>query len=214
MCGRYSVLNPSEIYSRFDVKKGMGDTLDNFPKTHNLTPGMSGPVVIKRNEREAYLMRWGLVPSWAKDTKMGYKMINARADTLSTKPSFRSPFKKQRCLVPADGFYEWKGEENKIPYYFRMKDGSMFSFAGLYDIWKDPEGAELYTYTIITTEPNESVKSVHDRMPVVLSKEHEEDWLSESSSEDYLNSMLAPINYEFEFYPVTKDLKNRDYGML
>ena len=122
-------------------------------------------------------MRWGLIPFWAKDPRIGYRTINARAEDVSNRPSYRRAFKNQRCLVPASGFYEWKaGEKKKTPYYFRKKGGEMMAFAGLFDIWKDGEGEEQKTYTIITTAAGKLLKEVHDRMPVILSKESEDIW--------------------------------------
>lgn len=124
------------------------------------------------------MMKWGLVPFWAKDLKIGNRMINARAETLDRKPSFRHFLKSKRCLVPSSGFYEWKRVgKSKVPHYIKLKKREIFSFAGLYDIWRDGEGNEHKTFTIITTEPNGTLKPIHDRMPVILRQECEEAWL-------------------------------------
>lgn len=168
--------------------------------------GLSGTGV-KNPENEAILMRWGLIPSWANPPaggpKISYKMINARADTLMQKPSFKKPFLTQRCLIPATGFYEWQHiEEKKIPYYFKLKSGDLFAFAGLYDEWKNLEGYPLKTFTIITTEPNEIVAPVHNRMPVILPEKSEDIWLDNTISDPQkLLSLLTPyksFNMEVE----------------
>jgi len=137
-------------------------------------------------------LRWGLIPSWAKDPKIGVQCINARAETISEKPSFREAFQKRRCLVPADGFWEWETSgKKKIPWKFARPDGEEFCMAGLWEAWNSPEGI-LETFTIITTLPNELVRSVHDRMPVILSQDEGEVWL-ESGTQDLLRS--APDDY-------------------
>ncbi|MCG6197347.1 SOS response-associated peptidase, partial [Anoxybacillus sp. LAT_38] len=123
-------------------------------------------------------LRWGLVPSWAWDEKIGSKMINARAETLREKPAFRRLFERKRCMIPADGFYEWKQmARGKQPMRITMRDGEPFAFAGLFDTWTAPDGHKLHTCTIITTRPNELVADIHDRMPVILRPEHESAWL-------------------------------------
>ena len=123
-------------------------------------------------------MFWGLIPHWAKDKSISYKTINARAEGIENKPTYKKPFRFQRCLVPATGFYEWTKTKPAVPYYFQLKDESLFAFAGLYDTWKDPQdGNEIYSYTIITTEPNDVVSPIHHRMPLILSKEDEDFWL-------------------------------------
>ncbi len=125
-------------------------------------------------------MHWGLVPSWAKDPSIGNKMINARAETITQKPSFRRPFERQRCLVPVDGFYEWQkvaGARVKIPTRIVMKDRCLFALAGIWDIWKKPDGGELRSFAIITTAANDLMKAIHDRMPVILAKQDWDTWL-------------------------------------
>ena len=142
------------------------------------------------------IMRWGLVPSWAKDTKIGYQMINARSEGIEQKPSFRKPFRSQRCIVPATGFYEWQkvSSSRKIPYYFTLAgDSPLFGFAGLYDIYFDADGQKLETYTIITTEANELVSQIHDRMPVILRPADEATWLDSALHEPApLLALLKP----------------------
>jgi putative SOS response-associated peptidase YedK len=150
-------------------------------------------------------VRWGLVPSWAQDEKIGYKMINARAETLTEKPAFRRLIERKRCLIPADGFYECKQtEKGKQPMRITMKNGEPFGFAGLYDTWAASDGRKVSTCTIITTQPNELVADIHDRMPVILRQEDEDLWLDrERFDPDLLRSLLVPYDdTEMRTYPV------------
>ena len=138
------------------------------------------------------MLRWGLIPHWAKDMKTGYKLINARGETLKQKPSFRSGFKMRRCLIVADGFYEWK-RSGKIrqPFYVHLKSDSLFGFAGLWESWNDPDGNIVESTTIITTSPNELIREIHDRMPVILHPDQYETWLLDSTPEHALQELLA-----------------------
>jgi putative SOS response-associated peptidase YedK len=143
-------------------------------------------------------MQWGLIPSWAKDTKIGYKMINARADTIATKPSFRAAFKKRRCLVPADGFYEWlRVGKAKRPYLYEVDGGAPFALAGLWEQWWGPDnkdGPPLESFTLITTEANELASQIHDRMPVILDKGDYEAWLDPANQDsDSVQELLVPF---------------------
>lgn len=153
------------------------------------------------------MMRWGLVPFWAKEASIGYKMINAKSETLTEKPSFRKPFKEKRCLVLADGFYEWgkTDKKNKVPYRLVLKNRQPFAFAGLWDIWKTPEGDKLLSFTIITTSANELMESIHDRMPVILHEKDEAKWLDpEFKDTEKLSSLLQPYPSELmEAYKVS-----------
>ncbi len=203
MCGRYSLPDPEDIPIRF---KGTRIGYDAKPR-FNAAPSENMPVVVSDGQRHVELMRWGLVPFWAKDEKIGYKMINARAETLPVKPSFRKSLSLQRCIVPAAGFFEWKKTDGeKIPYYIFLKNKHLFGFAGLYDVWRDKAGKELKTYTIITTEPNALVGSIHNRMPAILEKQDEEMWLNPDVTEpDRLVKLLHPYPAEeMEAYPVSR----------
>jgi len=158
MCGRYTLVIPSDFTTRFSVE---GQELEIEPR-YNVAPGQLMPIVVSNSPNRIEIMRWGLVPAWAKDPKMGYRMINARAETVATKPAFRRPFLTRRCLVPATGFFEWqKRGASKAPYCIRLKGQAVFAFAGLYDVWLDAEGRELKTYTIITTTPNGLLAPIH-----------------------------------------------------
>jgi len=190
MCGFYLFEPGHDFYERF----GIQNRLDFLPKKVNATPGQVVPIIYQEKARVVQPMKWGLIPFWAKDQNIGKKMFNARAESVIEKPAFRKAYKTQRCLVPSNGFYEWKDENGKkIPYYFEVKDRPIFGFAGLYDVWEEPVGGrEIYTYTIITTVPNEIVKPIHDRMPVILEKREENVWLNVSSSTLELQSLLKP----------------------
>ncbi len=200
MCGRFAFTDIDAIFSLYRVI--ISEDMEIAPR-YNIAPSQHTPVIYhnKENGRVLEMMKWGLVPSWAKDPKTGSRMINARAETLDQKPSFRHSFKSRRCLVPATGFYEWKKTgKNRVPHYIRLKKRDTFSFAGLYDIWRGGEWNEIKTFTIITTEPNSILKPIHDRMPVILREEWEEPWLAEDlppgPDSDELMAMLKPYPYD------------------
>ena len=177
MCGRFTIAEDVELLQeRFEFE----NTQIDFKPRYNLAPGQEAPVVVMEDTRCLEMMRWGLVPFWAKEISTGYKMINARAETLAQKPSFSRSFKEKRCLVLADGFFEWKkveGSNSKIPMRLVLKDREPFAFAGLWDEWQPPDGDELRSFTIITTEANDIIRPIHERMPVILRKEDEVKWL-------------------------------------
>ena len=207
MCGRYGFVPGENFYPRYKIE----NKLERLKPSYNVAPGYMMPVVFRQSETRAELMKWGLIPFWAKDPRIGYKMINARSEGIEGKPAFRSPFKSKRCLVPASGFFEWKKtDKEKIPFYIRRKDGEMFSFAGLYDTWKDAEGVELKSYTIITTQPNKLVGEIHNRMPVILEKQNEGTWVNpEISDPEKLLPLLSAIDENvLEAYPVSKKVNN------
>ena len=162
--------------------------------------------------RKLGFMRWGLVPSWAKDMTIGQRMINARAETVAEKPSFRGAFKRRRCLIPADGFYEWqaRGKGPKQPYRIGRQDGAPFAFAGLWEAWRGGEGDELLTCTIITTEANRTLREIHPRMPVILDERDHAAWLDTTADDGKsLRPMLAPAAEELLFaYPVSMRVNN------
>jgi len=177
MCGRYTQTTELEILQNRFGFFASGITLK--PR-YNLSPGQEAPIVVREDAKILKMMRWGLVPYWAKEASIGYKMINARAETLTQKTSFKKSFKERRCLVLADGFYEWRKTERKgvkIPIRFVLKSREPFAFAGLWDVWQKPDGDKLLSFTIITTEANDLLRSVHDRMPVILHEKDEDKWL-------------------------------------
>lgn len=173
---------------------GLGDFPVDYSPSRNLSPGQLVLVVTDPVSRNLELYRWGLIPGWAKDPRVGYRMFNARSETVDQKPSFRVPFLRRRCLIPADGFYEWKLDGGrKYPFLFTLNAKMAFTFAGLWESWRDREGNETRSCTIITTEPNELVKQYHDRMPVIFTGEEKWRWLEETSPAD-LKVMLRPID--------------------
>lgn len=180
MCGRFALKAPSsELASRFELNEVV-----DFAPHYNIAPGTDIPTIRSSPEgkRVMQLLRWGLVPHWAKDPSMGSKLCNARGETLIEKPSFRDAFKRRRCLVPGDGFYEWKTDgKQKQPYYFSMKSGEPFALAGVWESWRSPDGEVLRTYCLITTGPNDIMRPVHDRMPVIIPRNDYEVWLTGDS---------------------------------
>jgi len=191
MCGRYSLVCIDDLGNRFRVFDPMIGARSRF----NIAPGSEMRVIVRSKENHAPIMRWGLIPSWTKDIRAAKPLINARAETLHEKPAFRSLLKWHRCLVPASGFFEWKKEGNKkSPWYLRLKDEPLFAFAGLYDQWHNPEGVTVSTYTIVTCDANTLVAPLHDRMPVILTRQGEERWLAPGpvSPED-LKLLLVPF---------------------
>jgi len=203
MCGRYTqTASPEDLIFRF----GFYNQDIVLKPRYNLAPGQLAPVIVNEGTKNLVMMQWGLVPSWAKEPAIGYKMINARSETLAQKTSFRRLLPSRRCLIVADGFYEWaKLQRGKAPMRFLLKGGEPFAFAGLWDRWKKPDGNELRTYTIITTQANELLKPVHDRMPVILNRDAEELWLDVDLKEPQeLTALLRPFPAgEMESYYVS-----------
>ena len=191
MCGRYTLIaDLGDLAQRFEF-----DGSDfSYDPGHNIAPTESVLTVREVEGREAAFMRWGLIPFWAKDQKIGARMINARAETVAEKPAFRNALRRQRCLVLADGYYEWqKTPTGKRPFRIVMRSGEPFAFAGLWETWKDPKGNVLPSCTIITTAANDFLSPIHNRMPVILPREMEELWL-DSGIEDAvsLTGILTP----------------------
>ncbi len=175
MCGRFQI---SKVVDEVQVRFHVEVEAEWYRQIFNAAPMMQLPVITGEEPGKLSFFRWGLVPFWAKDPSMGSKMINAKSETLAEKPSFRNALKSRRCLVPADGFYEWKKEGTlKMPYRICLRDESLFAFAGLWEAWKDAEGKVLNTFTIITTSPNALLSGIHDRMPVILDPDLEKHWL-------------------------------------
>jgi putative SOS response-associated peptidase YedK len=203
-------VSKAELAEMFKVREiAQGVVLENQPR-YNIAPSQQ-IVTVTESEHGRVLdeYRWGLIPSWADDPKIGYKMINARCETLAEKSTFKKLPPTKRCLIPADGFYEWKGEKNKKqPFYIHMKDGRAFAFAGLWSPWR-PKGSDqpwLKTCTIITTAANELMRPLHNRMPVILDEESAEAWLNPDNAETaQLLELLRPYRSEdMEAYPVSK----------
>jgi putative SOS response-associated peptidase YedK len=211
MCGRYVIKAPvSQLATMFDL-------IDVPPlkARYNVAPTQSVPAVREKAEgkgRELVMLKWGLIPGWAKDPAIGYRMINARADTVSQKPSYRSAFRRRRCLLAADGFYEWQktNEKKKQPFFIGMKDESPFAFAGMWEHWVNPEGEPVESCAIITTDANELVKEIHDRMPVILPRKNYQVWLDpEVQDTEKLQKLLVQYPAkEMRAYPVSLLVNN------
>jgi putative SOS response-associated peptidase YedK len=216
MCGRFTETRPkSEIVKRFNIQK---DQNPDFKTRYNIAPSQDVPVVLKKDLTEFHGFHWGLIPSWAKDASIGHHMINARAETITEKMSFKVPFKWRRCLVIADGFYEWKEKGGaKVPLYIQRKDHALFAFAGLWSHWVPKVGGEIFSCTIITTDANDWMKAIHDRIPVILPKESEHAWIDPNTNEQELLKLLKPCgNEELTSREVSKKVNDptNDYPEL
>lgn len=223
MCGRYTLHQKVDaIAKRYNLASVPKDVTENY----NVAPGQIMPVVIESEDGTQHLelMKWGLVPFWAKDPRIGYKLINARDDTIFTKPMWRSVILKKRALIPADGFYEWhksvKAQKlQKQPYYIHPKQLDIFSFAGVWEAWKDAIGQEVKTYSIITTEPNKEMATIHNRMPVILHQEDEASWLEPSRlTKNDVEPYLRPYeDHGLEMFEVSEDVnspRNNDEHLI
>lgn len=197
MCGRYSLTKPELL--KADHRFQLDLVPANLMPRYNIAPSQQVAAILNAAPSTLQLVRWGLIPSWAKDPMIGYRMINARAETLAEKPAFRRPLQRKRCLIPADGFYEWQRlGTRKVPHWIRLISGEVFAFAGLWDSWTDPKTkAAVTSCTIITTTPNQLLASIHDRMPVILPRESEAAWLSEGLAPEQACALLTP-------YPATQ----------
>ena len=221
MCGRFVQYSPVETVQQiFNIGTVSFEVIPNY----NVAPTQKILTIIKHdNENTLEKLNWGLVPFWAKDVTIGSRMINARAETVSQKPSFRNAFRKRRCLIPVDGFYEWKGEKgNKQPYYVFIPSGEPFAFAGLWETWTDKESDEESVYkscTIITTAASESVREIHHRMPAILDPEFHGKWLN-TDIQDPIELQVIINDYliqNMKYYPVSKlvnSAKNNDLNCI
>jgi putative SOS response-associated peptidase YedK len=222
MCGRFKLTIPfSEIVRLYNLTfSGV-----NLKPRYNIAPSQDVLAVRshpKTHERTGDVLRWGLIPFWAKDAKIGYSMINAKAETVAEKPAFREAFKSRRCILPADGFYEWQklGAKANQPYLIQMKDRSLFGFAGLWERWKDKASGEtIQSCTIITTEPNELCAPIYNRMPVILDPKNYGAWLGETTaSRDELLALLRPYPTEkmeaYKIGPRIGNVKNDDAALI
>jgi len=213
MCGRYLLISPVEAMRRFFDVGG----LMNLPPRYNIAPTQEAPVVRlgEGGRRELIQMRWGLVPSWAKDLSMGARCINARAESVAEKPAFRDAFRRRRCLVPTDGFFEWE-KRGKIrqPWRIGPAEGGLMALAGLWERWRAPDGGVVRSYAVITTAANYLVTPLHDRMPVVVAPEEFAAWLDPETPPERLRESLRPFPSErMSAYPVSRrlnDVRNDD----
>ena len=203
MCGRFTLSQSAEaIASVFQLNQ-----VPTLEPRYNIAPTQPVATVLQTSarERQFQLLRWGLIPAWAKDATMGSRLINARAETVAEKPSFRSAFRHRRCLVIADGFYEWRRQDGKKqPFYFRMQNQQPFAFAGLWEHWQDPKGEAINSCTILTTEANELLQQIHERMPVILNPKDYDMWLDPTMQIEQLQQLLQPYSSAvMTSYPVS-----------
>lgn len=209
MCGRYALYVPvSEFLDYFAAKF---EDLDWQPH-YNVAPLQFVPVIRQRpsGERVAQLLRWGLIPSWAKDESIGGKLINARGETVGEKPAFRSAFKSRRCIIPASGFFEWQAMAGgKQPFFIQPAEAPVFGLAGLWERWSQPDGSPLDTFTVITVGANEVMQAVHDRMPVILDPDDFASWLNKETPPDIASGLIQPCDPALlKMHPVSKAVGN------
>lgn len=209
MCGRYTLAKSAP-----EIEELVGDLVEvalPLAPRYNIAPSQPVLTLLQRGQPELTFTQWGFIPHWAKDPTMGSRMINARAETLAEKPAYRGSFRHHRCLLPADGFYEWKpirGQRTKQPMYVQLASGKPFAFAGLWSEWLGPDGTELITSTVVTTVPNELVRGIHTRMPVILEPDAMQTWLTGEDPE-HLKNLLQPYPAEqMTATPVTTRVNN------
>ncbi|MDX1995727.1 MAG: SOS response-associated peptidase [bacterium] len=193
MCGRFVLTaDPATIQQHFDLTT----VPTQMSARYNVAPTQPVAVISNDNHRELTFYRWGLIPSWAKDMAIGNQMINARSETVEEKPAFRAAFKRRRCLIPANGFYEWaKDGKAKKPMFVHLKNQELFAFAGLWEIWHSPDGGEIRSCTILTSEPNDLISPLHNRMAVILDKSNYDLWLSKDElPPEVLKPLLRPYD--------------------
>ena len=201
MCGRYSfAIEDALILERFGLRVRTAI----YKARYNCAPTQNLAVIANESPDELQFFRWGLIPWWAKDASIGNKLINARAETLLEKPSFKNAFRNRRCLVPATGFFEWRRNADKTPYHIMLKSGDPFCFAGLWDKWITAEGEIIHSFTIITTSPNELMEQIHDRMPVILPREQEQRWMSPQPDPSLVELLVPFPAGMMKAYPISK----------
>jgi putative SOS response-associated peptidase YedK len=212
MCGRFAQnFTGDKLQKKYHTINNLS-----FEPNYNIAPSSNVPIIVLDNSGlKIEFMKWGLVPHWSKDAEIGNNMINARAETILEKPSFKSSFKSKRCIIPVSNFYEW--DKSKQPYYVTSKD-NIFSLAGIWDEWKTPTGNPLHTFTIITTDANLDLVSIHNRMPVILDDKDVSTWFNPSVKAEELQTLLKPYNSEnMEHYTIDKRVNNpanNDEGLI
>lgn len=210
MCGRFTLaVSPEQLVEAFPWL----EVPEMPPPRYNIAPSQPVAVIPNDGKQRLDFFVWGLVPSWAKDPKIGNRMINARAETLAEKPSFRAAFRRRRCLIPADGFFEWQavsGSKQKTPYYIQQKTGKPFAFAGLWENWYAPDGSQLLSCAIITTQPNTLMAKIHNRMPVILPQSAYHTWLNpDETAPENLQPLLVPYPAEeMQAFPISTLVNN------
>ena len=208
MCGRYSLTTPAEALATLFGAPAPADLAPRY----NIAPTQQVPIVRLDADgaRRFAMPRWGLIPSWAKDRDIGARLINARAETVNEKPSFRAAFRKRRCLMPADGFYEWQARGTlRQPFHIARADGQPFAFAGLWESWSDPDGATIESCALITTAANDRLRPIHDRMPVILDQTDYDLWLDVGfGTLEAVQALLGPTAMTLDARPVSRHVNN------
>ena len=209
MCGRFALTaKTSDIENLVPAIK----IKEEIKPRYNIAPTQKLAALLNDGSMELVNPRWGLIPSWSKDESIGVRMINARGETLNEKPAFKNLFRKRRCLIFANGFYEWKSEnsgKHKTPYFIRLKSREVFAFAGLWDLFRKPDGETICSATIIPCEPNALMAPIHNRMPVILGNDMLEEWMSTGKDATKLSDFIKPYDYEeMEAYPVSSQVGN------
>ena len=202
MCGRFTLtVDPADLQMMLEL----GEVPLDLQPRYNIAPTQPVAAVTSAENRKVEIFQWGLIPSWSKDPSMSGRMINARAETLHEKPAYRVPFARKRCLILADGFFEWKAQgKGKQPYFIQLASREPFAFAGLWDHWSAPDGGEKLTCSIITCEPNDMMAEIHNRMPVILDRTSMWEWLDPAASPIALRALLVPYEGAMKAYPVSK----------
>ncbi|MGG3571418.1 SOS response-associated peptidase [Bacillus gobiensis] len=212
MCGRFTLYSDfDDILNRFDIE--LSNLEYDYVQSYNIAPSQQILSVINDGSKNRLgHLRWGLLPPWSKDEKIGYKMINARSETLAEKPSFKKPLQSKRCIIPADSFYEWKriDSKTKLPMRIKLRSAKLFSFAGLWEKWNSPKGEMIYSCTIITTNSNDLMSPIHDRMPVILTPETEAQWLNPKNKNiEDLQKLLVPYEAkDMEAFQVSSEVNS------
>ncbi|WP_251550700.1 SOS response-associated peptidase [Neobacillus muris] len=221
MCGRFTLTaTVDELIDRFDIQAFLDE--EKYLPSYNIAPSQSVLAIINdgQSNRMGFL-KWGLIPSWAKAPAIGNKLTNARAETLAEKPSFQQAYRKKRCLIIADSFYEWKryADKTKTPMRIKLKSGELFGMAGLWEHWKSPSGESIFSCSVVTTSPNELMAEIHDRMPVILKPEDENTWLNPAINDiDILQKLLVPLDpalmEAYEVSPLVNSPKNNSIELI
>lgn len=209
MCGRKTLTKDKrEIIKEYNVDQSNWPDSEKYSPSYNIAPTDENPILRFKDERYIQFMQWGLIPFWADDMAIGQKMINARSETLQKKRTYKPLLKNQRCVVIADGFYEWKGKKgNKQPYYFFKPEHRLISFAGLWSHWESNQNKVVNSYTIITTPASQSVEKIHDRMPAILEQDKIDSWLDSGNTVEKALELLKPYQ-DLEYYPVAKHVNS------
>lgn len=201
MCGRYTLgVEPASLYAHFQLH----GEVPGYKTSYNIAPSETAPIIYQADDqRRARLMRWGMIPKWAKEPKTKYSTSNAKAETLAESKLYAGPFKHSRCLVPADGFYEWQQADGKQPYHICAPDHRLLAFAGLWEVWHEGQDDELCSFTVIVTDADKAASSIHNRMPVILDPAQYAAWLDPNVEPDQLLPMLQPYAGALNIHPVS-----------